>query len=178
MWPLAILMIVVTSWLLYRYVAPESWREWQGAGLVQAFLIALYAEMYGFPLTIYMLSGFFGLEIPLLHQSGHLWATLLGYGPVGGVIEMTLGYGLIFLGLGLLIEGWRELYRAREEDRLARRSLRAGAPSAVCRHRAGAAGTADPLAHASDTGVVSRDRRRVFTPRAEGRATAGVGFPG
>ena len=48
-WPAAVLMIVAASWALYHFVAPQSWREWSGAGLVQAFIIALYAEMYGFP---------------------------------------------------------------------------------------------------------------------------------
>jgi methanethiol S-methyltransferase len=49
-------MIVVASWLLYRYVAPKRWREWSRAGLVQVFIIALYAEIYGFPLTIDVLT--------------------------------------------------------------------------------------------------------------------------
>lgn len=118
-WPLAIIMIVIASWLLYRYVAPKSWREWTGAGLVQAFIIALYAEMYGFPLTIYMLTSFLGIEIPGVHYAGHLWATLLGYGYIGAMVEMFLGYSLVILGILMLIEGWRELYRANREKRLA-----------------------------------------------------------
>lgn len=122
-WPLAILMIVFASWILYRYVAPKSWREWAGAGLVQAFIIALYAEMYGFPLTIYVLTSFFGLEIPGVHYSGHLWATLLGYGYIGAMIEMLLGYTFVILGILMLIEGWRELYYAKRAGRLATENL-------------------------------------------------------
>lgn len=119
MWPLAILMIVVASWILYHYVAPKGWREWTGAGLVQAFIIALYAEMYGFPLTIYVLTSVFGVDIPGVHYSGHLWATLLGYGYIGAMVEMLLGYTFVILGISLLIEGWREVYNASREGRLA-----------------------------------------------------------
>lgn len=115
-WPLAILMIVVASWLVYRYLAPRSWREWAGAGLVQAFIIALYAEMYGFPLTIYLLVRFFGLDRQ--YVSANLWSTLLGVGETGMMISMVLGYLLLAVGIGLFIEGWREVYRARQEEKL------------------------------------------------------------
>jgi len=118
-WELTVLMVVIASWLLYRYVAPRRWREWTRAGLVQAFIIALYAEMYGFPLTIYILTGFFGWHIPWLHESGHLWATLFGWGELGAMVEMIIGYAFVFFGISLLIEGWREVYQASREGRLA-----------------------------------------------------------
>lgn len=120
-WGLAVIMIVVASWILYRYLAPKSWREWAGAGLVQAFFIALYAEMYGFPLTIYLLARFFGVDRTNLNAS--LWSTLLGVGDLGMLISMLLGYALLFSGLGIFVQGWRELYRAHRENRLATNGL-------------------------------------------------------
>ncbi len=115
-WGIALIMIVVASWLLYRYLAPRTWREWAGAGVIQAFIIALYAEMYGFPLTIYVLVRFFGLDKTYLNAN--LWSTLLGMGETGMMISMILGYALLFVGLGIFMEGWRELHRARQENRL------------------------------------------------------------
>lgn len=120
-WGLAIIMIVIASWLFYRYAAPRTWREWAGAGLVQAFIIALYAEMYGFPLTIYLLVRVFGLD--RTHLDANLWSTLLGMGETGMLVSMLFGYGLLFVGIGFFIQGWRELYRAHRERRLATSGL-------------------------------------------------------
>jgi len=115
-WGLVIVMILVTSWFLYRYLAPKSWREWASAGVVQAFIIALYAEMYGFPLSIYLAVRFFGLDQSDLNAS--LWSTLFGMGELGMMIFMIPGYVLLFAGIGLFAQGWRELHRARQQTRL------------------------------------------------------------
>src|SRR3546814_20937617 len=94
---------------MYRFLAPKTWREWASAGVVQAFIIALYAEMYGFPLTIYLLARFFELDRGDLRAN--LWSTLLGLGPTGMLISMLLGYTLGVIGIGNSVQGWRELYR-------------------------------------------------------------------
>lgn len=118
-WELSIIMVVIASWILYRYVAPKGWREWSRAGLVQAFIIALYAEMYGFSLTIYLLTGWLGIKLPWAHDTGHLWAYLFGWGPLGVMVEMLVGYTFVFAGISMLAEGWREVYIATKEERLA-----------------------------------------------------------
>lgn len=117
-WFLAVLMIVLVSWFVFRYLIPRSWKEWRAAGILQAFIIALYAEMYGFPLTIYILTAYFGVDIPWLHMRGHLWSSLLGLGDIGAMLEMILGYAVIFVGIGLLAAGWRQVYKAQKENKL------------------------------------------------------------
>ena len=67
-WGAAAISIVIASWFFYRVVVPRSWKEWARAGVVQAFIIAFYAEMYGFPLTIYALTRLLGLDV-----SGPFW---------------------------------------------------------------------------------------------------------
>ena len=46
-----------------------SWQEWTGAAVIQAFVITLYAEMYGFPLTLYLLARFEVLDRTDVHTA-------------------------------------------------------------------------------------------------------------
>ncbi len=72
--------------------------------------------MYGFPLTIYLLVRFFGLDSQ--YVSASLWSTLVGLGETGMMISMLLGYAIAFLGIGLFAQGWRQVHKARGENRL------------------------------------------------------------
>jgi len=115
---LAVLMIVLVGWFVFRYLVPKSWKEWRAASILQAFIIALYTEMYGFPLTIYILTAYFGVDIEWLHMRGHLWSSLLGLGDFGAMLEMILGYAIIFAGIILLAAGWRQVYKAQRKQEL------------------------------------------------------------
>ena len=117
-WGVAILMIIVAAWIIFRTLVPRSFKEWRNAGLVQAFIIALYAEMYGFPLTIYLLTSFLGLDIPWLHMKGHLWATLLGLGNTGAIIEIIIGLAFVIVGIILIFWGWYLIYTAQKKNEL------------------------------------------------------------
>lgn len=116
MWGLAVIVVVIVSWLFYRYFAPASWREWARAGVVQAFIIAFYAEMYGFPLTIYFLSRVFGLDLPWT-KGGNLWAQLF-HTETAHLVAMVLGYAIVFVGATWVADGWRAIHQARREGRL------------------------------------------------------------
>ena len=89
---------------------PRTDRDWRSFGAFSAFIVALFAEMYGFPLTIYLLSGWLGSRYPALdpfsHDAGHLWSTLLGLqgNPHFGVLHL-LSNLLIFGGFVLIAAG-------------------------------------------------------------------------
>jgi len=127
-WGLAAISIVVVSWIFYRYVVPKSWREWARAGIVQAFVIAFYAEMYGFPVTIYLLTRWFGLDVEGPLWDGNLWVYVTGT-PAAMYVSMAIGYGIVFIGLMLLVSGWREIYPARKTG-----TMTTQGPYAVVRH--------------------------------------------
>ena len=117
-WGLTLIMILVGVWIVVRFLVPKSRKEWRNAGLLQAFIIALYVEMYGFPLTIYLLTGFLGLDIPWIHFKGHLWSTLLGLGETGAMIEMFIGLGMVVIGVTLIVRGWHLVYHAQKKGDL------------------------------------------------------------
>jgi hypothetical protein len=83
LWSLVVINSAVFIIFAFSFTRPRTARDWRSFGAFVAFLVALFTEMYGFPLTIYLLSGWLSSRYPGLdlfsHEAGHLWETLLGW---------------------------------------------------------------------------------------------------
>lgn len=116
-WSLVVLNAAIFILFALSFLTPLRRREWRSFGVFTAFVVALFTEMYGFPLTIYMLTAVLGSRYPALnpfsHASGHLWITLLGGGAWMSVVIHVISNGLMLGGLGLMGAGWRQIHRTK-----------------------------------------------------------------
>jgi len=124
LWSLVAINTAVFVLFAFSFARPRSARDWRSFGAFSAFVVALFVEMYGFPLTLYLLSGWLGRRYPQLdlfsHEAGHLWHTLLGWKGDPHLDPFHVAsYGLIGGGFWLLSASWPVLYRAQREGRLA-----------------------------------------------------------
>jgi protein-S-isoprenylcysteine O-methyltransferase Ste14 len=124
LWPLVFINAGVFIIFAFSFYHPRTARDWRSFGAFSAFLVALFTEMYGFPLTIYLLAGwlqsrFPGID-PFSHDAGHLPETLLGYqgDPHFSPLHL-LSYVFIGGGFILLSGAWKVLFEAQREHRLA-----------------------------------------------------------
>ena len=124
LWSLVIINSLVFIIFAFSFAKPQSKRDWRSFGAFSAFIVALFTEMYGFPLTIYLLSGWLSSRIPgfdpFSHDAGHLLEDLFGWrgNPHFGPFHM-LSNILIIAGFFLLSSAWRVLYRAQRQHTLA-----------------------------------------------------------
>lgn len=134
LWSLVVINSAVFLLFAFSFFKPRTKRDWRTFGSFAAFVVALFVEMYGFPLTIYLLSGwlvrtFPGMD-PLGHDFGHLWYTLLGFKGNPHLNPIHILSNLVIVGgFFLLSAAWRVLYRAQKE-----RTLATTGPYAYVRH--------------------------------------------
>lgn len=124
LWTLVVFNSAIFLMFAFSFFKPKTGRDWRTFGAFAAFIVALFVEMYGFPLSIYLMSGWLqswypGLDL-LSHNSGHLWSTLLGekgdphFGPLHIASYVFLGFGFY-----LLSSAWHVLYHAQRRNALA-----------------------------------------------------------
>lgn len=124
LWPLVIVNSAIFIFFAFSFIKPKTKIDWRSLGAFSAFIIALFVEMYGFPLTIYFLSGWLQSKFPqsdiFAHGSGHLWYTLFGFkgDPHTNPIHL-LSNIIIFAGFYLTYRAWLVLHAAQKEGKLA-----------------------------------------------------------
>ena len=124
LWSLVIINSVIFIFFAFSFFKPQTKTDWRTLSAFSAFIIALFVEMYGFPLTIYLISGWLGSRYPQLnlyaHDNGHLLHTIFGMkgNPHFDVFHF-LSNVFIIAGFFLLSAGWRILYQAQKTKTLA-----------------------------------------------------------
>lgn len=124
LWPLVLINSFIILVFAFSFFQPQTRRDWRTFGAFAAFVVALFTEKYGFPLTIYLFSGWLTSRFPEInwfsHESSHLLQTLLGwrgdahFGPLHLLSDM-----LILGGIILLAVSWKVLYRAQRNLEIA-----------------------------------------------------------
>src|SRR6266540_1153354 len=134
LWPLVILNSLVFVIFAFSFARPQTSRDWRSFGAFSAFLVALFTEMYGFPLTIYLLSGWLQSRFPNVdwfsHDAGHLLEMMFGWksNPHAGPFHLL---SFVFIGAGFILisVAWKALYDAQQ-----RRTLATTGPNDYVRH--------------------------------------------
>jgi protein-S-isoprenylcysteine O-methyltransferase Ste14 len=117
-WRAVAFAVLLFSAFVVGFLHPFRRRDWRGLGIAEAYFVALFTEMFGVPLTIYLLGSVLGFKVGFSGLEGHLWATLLdrlGLVPqaYGVALVMGISGALILAGLVLMAAGWWAVWRAR-----------------------------------------------------------------
>lgn len=124
LWSLVILNSAIFIIFAFSFAKPQSKRDWRSLGVFSAFVVALFTEMYGFPLTIYLLSGWLQSKFPetniFSHESGHLWNTLLGWDINPHFDPLHIMSNVVIIGgFMILASAWRVLHAAQQRHEIA-----------------------------------------------------------
>ena len=119
LWPAVVFNAGIFFFFALSFLRPKGQWEWRSLGTFSAFLVALFTEMYGFPLTIYLLTSVLGSRYPVIdpftHVNGHLWVALAGGSLSLWMLVMLVSNVAIFSGFIAMGVGWRQIHKAKGE---------------------------------------------------------------
>lgn len=124
LWTLVVINSAIFIFFAFSFTKPKIATDWRSLGAFSAFVVALFSEMYGFPLTIYFLSGWLENAYPgvdfLAHNNGHLLHQLLGFtgDPHFDPLHIASNV-LIVVGFLILASAWNVLHAAQKAGGLA-----------------------------------------------------------
>ena len=124
LWSLVAINSAIFVMFAFSFTRPRTKRDRRSFSAFSAFIVALFVEMYGFPLTIYLLSGWLVRKYPgvdfFSHDAGHLLNTLIGWkiNPHFDPLHI-LSNVFIFAGFMILAAAWKVLYEGQREHALA-----------------------------------------------------------
>lgn len=124
LWALALINAAVFIIFALSFYKPRTRTDWRTFGAFSAFIVALFAEMYGFPLTLYLLAGWLQTRFPgidlLSHDAGHLWYWVFGFEGDPHFNPIHIASDLLIVGCFFLLSfSWRVLLKAQQEGTLA-----------------------------------------------------------
>jgi protein-S-isoprenylcysteine O-methyltransferase Ste14 len=123
LWPLVIINSLIFIIFAFSFTKPKTATDWRSLGAFSAFIVALFTEMYGVPLTIYLIIGWLGSKysgLNLSHDSGHLWYSLFGLtgDPHLSIFHLISNF-FIFGGIAIIVLSWNVLHKSQKNHELA-----------------------------------------------------------
>lgn len=112
-WDIAVLyMAFFSAFLLFLNVHPIEKISWKNYSIYSAFIVALFAEMFGFPLTVFLSSFFIKLPSTSAFPLITFESTFLG---LHYQMEINTFIGLVvsFIALAIIALGWKKIYKSR-----------------------------------------------------------------
>ena len=133
-WSLVIINTLIILIFAFSFFKPKTKIDWRTFGSFSAFIIALFTEMFGFPLSIYLLSGWLQKMNPDIdwfsHNSSHLLQTLLGWEGDAHINPLHIASNILLItGIYILYSSWKILYNAQKNN-----SIASTGPYALVKH--------------------------------------------